>query len=401
MSFFTFQNTTVMKNKISLLTALFGLFLFTAGCLKNEPLPQPEALPVLPEQVYEYELKDLPEHMAGDFLFGNSNDVINTDPNFIPEFSGEFRTHNPAITNDGATLGRVIFYDKRLSINNAVACASCHLQERAFSDPVAGSEGFKGKITPRNSMAIVNVALNRNLFWDSRVHSAKELALKPVQNHIEMGMESMEILEKKLASLDYYPPLFQKAFGSGEVTADRISDALAMFLCSMVSVNSKFDEGIAQSFQNYNALEKMGKDLFFSNQTKCVQCHSGNNFAAPDSPGGEYGSREVAGTANTGLDLSPEDEGLGDGKFRIPSLRNIALTAPYMHDGRFETLEEVIEFYNSGIKGHPGLDPKLVAEDGEPMRMHLTDLEKKALLAFLNTLTDQSLMTDVRFSNPF
>ncbi len=379
-----------------------------ASCLK-EPTTGDEAKLVLPEQPFNYAQADIPVHMQLEFNNMNSTVFNNIEGVVIDPGFGSFAEIplNPQVTDHGATLGRVLFYDTKLSLNNSVACASCHKQEFAFADPTAGSKGFESKVTPRNSMAIVNVALNRNLFWDSRVQSAKELTLKPVQNHIEMGMEDLSVLVNKLAKSDYYPLLFNKAYGSTQITEERISDALAQFLCSMVSVDSRFDalqEGDATAL---NDLEKMGMNVFFSPSTKCSSCHSGNNFMADDRPGGTYGDPDFGfgggpkGTANNGLDLNTTDNGLRNGQFRIPSLRNIGLTGPYMHDGRFKTLEEVVEFYNSGIKLHPNLDKKLIGEDGEPIRLNLTNLEKKALVAFLESLTDRSLIVDEKFSNPF
>jgi cytochrome c peroxidase len=326
--------------------------------------------------------------------------------NYITEFEqitnriGTTNGQNPRITNDGATLGRVLFYDASLSLNNAISCASCHHQNKGFSDGQAFSVGFEGKITPRNSMAIINAVTNNNLFWDSRSNSAFDLALKPVQNHIEMGMEDMSMLKSKLASLEYYPALFDKAYGSPEITEKNIADALAQFLCSIGSTNSKFDKGIRDGFLEFTPKEKLGKELFFSAKTNCSACHNGSNFSAPDFPGSSYGTPEVKGTANIGLDIVYKDQGKGNGKFRIPSLRNIALTGPYMHDGRFATLSDVVNHYNSGIANHPDLDENLKS-GGKAARMNLNNFEKDALIAFLETLTDYDMTQNSKFSNPF
>lgn len=384
-----------MKNSknLFLLSLMLGFLYFSCQDLSlNNPV---EEVLNLPAEPFDYENLSIPDHMKGDF----SRDHFNNSPFVVDEFI--FSPQNPKITNQGATLGRVLFYDKNLSINNSVSCASCHRQELAFSDFSKGSVGFGGKVTPRNSMAIINVAVNNNLFWDSRVSSVKELILNPVQNHIEMGMESISNLEKKLAQKDYYKELFMQAYGVPNVTANRISDAMTQFLLSMTSTNSKFDQGVSNGFSNFTPLEKLGRDIFNSDIAKCSQCHASNNFSGPDSPGGEYGGPTIKGTANIGLDLSYQDNGLGKGKFRIPSLRNIALTGPYMHDGRFATLEEVIEHYNSGIKAHHALDKKLKNETGNPQKLNLTQIEKQALVAFLKTLTDESLTKDPKFSNPF
>lgn len=391
-----------MKN-LTLSAIVIGLFLvFITGCLKEEDFRQDAVQLNLPEQPYDYENIQFPDQLLNTFIniapgvFNIGSVIDPADPTSFFPANG-----NPAVTNDGATLGRVLFYDTKLSLNNSVSCASCHKQELAFSDPNPGSKGFQGKVTPRNSMAINNVALNNNLFWDSRVHSALELTLKPVQNHVEMGMEDLGVLEKKLAATDYYPTLFANAYGSPSITSDKIANAMAQFLCSIVSGDSKFDRAMDNGLEGLTDLEKLGMELFNSDRTQCSGCHSGANFAAADFPGGEYGGTDIKGTANTGLDLSPTDEGFGNGQFRIPSLRNIALTAPYMHDGRFATLEEVIDFYDRGIQAHPDLDKKLKGPDGEPRRLNLTSLEKKALVAFLETLTDDSMPKDIRYSDPF
>lgn len=395
----------------SLLLALFG----AVACLDLDNRPQGDVFlltPDLPAETYNYAAPDLPEHFVSALQsfptnntfsnvdLGNGIPVIDPISGFIsdPRF-GSFA--NPVVTNDGATLGRVLFYDPQLSVNNSISCSSCHFQEAGFADPRRFSKGFGGKVTPRNSMAIVNPGLNNHLFWDSRANGVSDLVLQPVQNHIEMGMEKLDMLEQKIARVEYYPELFQKAFGDSQITRDRIASALSQFLCSMVTTKTRFDQGVAVNFDNYTTLEKMGKDLFFSERTQCSGCHSGVNFAAPDFPGGEYGAPEVKGSANIGLDLSYKDNGLGNGKFRIPSLRNIELTSPYMHDGRFATLEEVVNHYNSGIQAHNHLDAKLKGNDGLPRRMNLSSMEKQALIAFLKTLTDRTITQDPKFSSPF
>jgi cytochrome c peroxidase len=413
--------------KITLLSAILLVLLAgLSSCFEKVEFAGELSTPVLPEKVLDYDGigASLPDHLKVEFVRAQGN-VFGLSVNrpdgsvFIPRdrfgpntigpngnvinSASPGRLINPLITDDGATLGRVLFYDTRLSINNSISCASCHHQSAAFADPVQFSKGFGGKITPRNSMAIVNSALNSNLFWDSRAKSVSHLALQPVQNHIEMGMESMEVLEKKLAATSFYPGLFAKAYKTQDIKAEKIAEALAQFVCSIASKDSKFDQGMSTKFANFNALEKMGMEIFNGEKAKCGSCHSGANFAAADDPmmGGEYSAPEVAGTAVIGLELQAKDKGKDNGSFRIPSLRNIALTGPYMHDGRFKTLDEVIEHYNSGIQNHPQLDKKLRSGNGGPLRMNLNALEKKALVAFLHTLSDEKMTVDERFSNPF
>ncbi len=364
---------------------IFVVMIFVSGC-HNDP-SSPELLsPTLPETAYDYSNIVIP-HPLG------SNSME----------SGQFKkaiADNPDVTDWGATLGRVLFYDTRLSINNAVSCASCHKQAFAFADPVAHSSGFEGRTTPRNSMAIINPIITDNLFWDSRADNTVDLTLQPVQNHIEMGMEDMDMLTGKLSKEDFYRDLFKKAFNNTIITPELISNALAQFLCSMTSFNSKYDHALkpGNNFAKFNELEKAGKELFFSDRLKCASCHNGINFAA-QTIAGPYQSTE--GTANIGLDLVSSDQGRRDGKFRIPSLRNIALTAPYMHDGRFATLDEVLDHYSHGIKPNKHLDPKFKDSNGNPIRLNLTDIEKSAIIAFLNTLTDKKFIKDKKYSNPF
>jgi cytochrome c peroxidase len=317
-----------------------------------------------------------------------------------------------AYSNAGAQLGRVLFYDKRMSLNNTVACGSCHHQELAFSDMASLSAGFGGRKTHRNSIAITNPVVFSNLFWDSRANSPMDLSLRPVFDHIEMGMESDEMLETKLAATDFYPALFQAAFGSTEVTRKKVSLAITQFLSSMITKNSRFDVAVAREltsrgmnnggFNNFNTLEQMGKDLFFSDRARCSRCHTGENLSAPEDPGSGYSGPTIAGTANIGLDRTYADNGKNNGKFRIPSLRNVEITGPYMHDGRFANLDQVIDHYNRGIQPHPHLDKNLMVTGGSaPVRLNLTQEEKDALVAFLRTLTDVSFITDKKFSDPF
>jgi cytochrome c peroxidase len=400
-----------MKKNLLVIASLAFAAIGLHNCTPdNQTTPSYEAKLVLPTQAYDYQAgvaaftKDMPlissravsANMNNLFFLGNTTQIL---PSGLSFKSGE-------INNDMATLGRVLFYDKKMSINNTIACGSCHLQSKAFSDISEGSSGFKGSTTPRNSMSIANPMLTRNLFWDSRSKSLQDMVLKPVQNHIEMGMEDLSFLATKLQSTSYYPALFKKAFNTEGVTSEKINVALMQFLASMVTHNSKFDQGAKAKFANYNTLELAGKDLFMSERLSCTKCHTGVNFSLGDenSSGADnpYGSSSGSeGTANIGLDRVYKDNGRGEGKFKIPSLRNIELTAPYMHDGRFASLEQVVEHYNSGVQGHPSLDANMKDANGAPRRLGLSSLEKTALIAFLKTLTDKTYTTDVKYSDPF
>lgn len=353
-----------------------------------------EQTPNLPAEHLNYANINLPGYLNTPPVNGQDN-----EPN------------NNAVTDAGATLGRVLFYDKNMSANNATACASCHLQAHGFSDPNTFSTGHKGGLTPRNSMGLINARYytNASFFWDERAISLEAQTLMPIQDEIEMGMKLDELVEK-LSMIDYYKPLFNAAFGDEEITADRVSKALSQFVRSMVSVNSKYDRGRSTLgngpqapdvvFANFSAEENRGKEIFFDpNLGGCAACHGTETFVAP-------------GLRNNGLELNYSDQGAGgvsglgrdNALFKSPSLKSIALTAPYMHDGRFKTLEEVVEHYNSGVQPHPNLSPPLRLPGPGPIqvrRLNLTASDKAALVAFLKTLTDDRLLTDERFADPF
>lgn len=389
--------------KVWIITAFASFVLIS--CFKGENTLN--LLPKLPSTVYDYNNVE---------RFGNKATI-----------QGMIRdTTSKMYSNHSATLGRVLFYDVNLSINNKVSCGTCHIQSLAFADGIAKNKGFKGEEIERNSMGLINPILNNNMFWDSRTKSPLDLALQPVFNHQEMGMENQAMLVNKLEKISYYPELFKNAFGSEEITESKISIAMSHFINSVFSQNSKFDEGKKNEFKNFTGLELFGKTLFESERLMCSQCHSGENFSAPDFPGGPYGSgggmgrggmdfamptnnllfstfedpNSPRGTANIGLDLNYKDNGRQQGKFKIPSLRNIELTGPYMHDGRFKTLEEVIDHYSHGIKNHPNLDSKFVRQ-GKAIQLNISENEKYALIAFMKTLTDNNLIRNPKFSDPF
>lgn len=327
-----------------------------------------------------------------------------------PNITGQINTTAGNPTTDwGATLGRVLFYDKTLSINNSVACASCHKQEIGFTDNAVVSIGFNNGSTGRHSMSLINAVYypNRRFFWDERAATLEDQVLTPVQDAVEMGMR-LDTLINRLNRTAHYPYLFGKAFADKAITADRIAKALAQFVRSMISYQSKFDIGRAQilppnnpvqtPYPNFTVSENRGKALFFGPQTACATCHGTDVFTAPKAE-------------NNGLEAVIVDKGVGGitsnpvdiGKFKVPSLKNIELTAPYMHDGRFATLEQVIEHYNSGIQLNNNLPSQLRAAPPsmQARQLNLTQQDKDDLLAFLKTLTDRKITTDTRFSNPF
>ncbi|NEN24937.1 c-type cytochrome [Cryomorpha ignava] len=308
-------------------------------------------------------------------------------------------------------LGRVLFYEKALSINNAVSCGSCHKQVNAFADNTAFSTGFESGKTTRNTPPIQNLNSGffegdefsgQALFWDGRTRNLNELVIAPTQNHIEMGMRSADDLVSRLRGKPYYATLFQNRFGSEEITIEKVSIALTSFIRQFESINSKFDMSFFfNSLDDLSVLESQGFQLF-TGKYNCMSCHDVLSNSGYSEPTGEE-------FVNIGLNVDYADKGRAavtgneadNGKFRIPNLRNIALTAPYMHDGRFSTLEEVIGHYSEDLQPNINLDSRLRESTGEPLKMNISESETVALVAFLNTLTDQNLPHDKRLSDPF
>lgn len=326
---------------------------------------------------------------------------------------------NP-ITDPGATLGRVLFYDPALSFNESVSCASCHQQEHAFADPVELSEGFDGGLTGRNSMSIVNARFyaTGRFFWDERAETLEVQVLQPIQNEVEMGM-TLDELVARLQERPYYPFLFEQAFGDPGIDSERISRALAQFVRSLTSYRSPYDEGLAAvggdpllPFPTFTEQENLGKEVFFG-RGNCAPCHLGQEGdpLPPGTPPPNAAIFMLVAPANNGLEASliGEDNGVGDqlgdpalnGFFKSPSLRNADFTAPYMHDGRFETLAHVVQHYDTGVQPHANLDDRLKDADGQPQRLDLSTVDKQALLVFLSTLADTAMLEDPRFADPF
>lgn len=364
--------------------------------------------------IYDYNCLNLPSNLLnyGNIIF--PRDVVNH-----PEIDNMDSTN--VTTDDGATLGRVLFYDVDLSQNHTVSCASCHQQQFAFTDSARFSVGFDGSVGDRNSMSLMHIRFHliNQFFWDGRAHSVEEQVLMPFQNPIEMGMTLPQVVSRVQAK-PFYAPLFQSAFGTSDITSDRISKALAQFVRSINTFDSKFRKGIeltsgnpsTTTFVNFTPEENLGKDLFMDiYRGNCQACHT-KNLMVPE------------GAQNIGLDLEYTDNGFGamtgnpnsnqNGKFKVPSLINVALTAPYMHDGRFKTLEEVVDFYSDSVHAHVNLSGFLreilpgntnpnnnPCMSCPPRRPHFTTAEKQALVAFLHTFTDSTAITDERWSNPF
>ena len=366
-------------------------------------------VPMLPAPTLDYSRIRRPEHVDASHLAGADN---------TPEI-------NP-LTKHGATLGRVLFYDRQLSRNLTTACASCHLQRAAFTDPRQFSRGFQGKLTRRNSMSLINLrftnlnGLRPGFFWDERAATLEDQVLMPIQDPIEMGMK-LQALIPRLEKLPYYPDLFEAAFGSKSITSSRVARALAQFLRSMVSLASRYDLAAASKDDDIvlTRLEQQGETLFVEGvggiaEFACAMCHVPPTFNMPKA---QNIGLDLPASSNSKKTRSKKDRGLGelgrpsndaftksnDGKFKAPSLRNVALTAPYMHDGRFKTLEQVIAHYSGKVRPHPNLG--LAFEDNSSDKresgFQFTRTQQQALVAFLKTLTDTSFVADAKFSDPF
>jgi cytochrome c peroxidase len=305
-----------------------------------------------------------------------------------------------------ATLGRVLFYDLRLSTNDRASCASCHQQAFGFTDSMRFSNGISGAATTDfHAMRLGNLRYWQpgSTFWDRRAASVEAQASLPLHSLVEMGWGGpaggIDDLIRKMTATTYYPDLFAWAFDSSTITEARIQQALAQFVRAMVSSSSRWDTGYAQVFSpdapnraldvdlpNFTPEENRGRQLFMTGVRQggggCSACHLPPTFAL------------AADSRSNGLDAGETRT------FKAPSLRSVGLTGPYMHDGRFATLAEVVEFYDHGIQESPALDPRLRQGSG-PQRLNLSAEDQAALVAFLMTLSDHALTADARFSNPF
>ena len=293
---------------------------------------------------------------------------------------------NPLIA-ERIELGRRLFHDPQLSIDDTIACASCHQEDHAFSDPARISAGVNGQFSRRHSMPLFNLAWKDSFFWDGRAHSLREQVLIPIEDPREMG-ESMDNVIDKLSADADYPTLFSNAFGSASITPLTIGLALENFLLSLTSYNSKFDQAMSGKAQ-LSPSEQRGFELFMTEfeprsrqyGADCFHCHGGALFT--DNRFHDNGLAQIA--ADRGLTEVTRNP-LDANKFSTPSLRNIALTAPYMHDGRFQTLEEVVEHYSSAITSRATLDPNLAKHPTAGLQLSAQD--KTALVDFLKTLSD-------------
>lgn len=311
-------------------------------------------------------------------------------------------------TTGGVELGKMLFFDERLSADNTVSCASCHQPERAFSDTARFSKGVNGAIGKRHAMTLQNLIFEKNLFWDGRVQSLWQQALVPIEDPLEMA-HSLSSMVARLQSLPEYPPLFKNAFSTSTITADLVGRAIAQYEATLLSGNSKYDRYI-MGIDTFSAAEKRGETLFFTHPIvnrninlrggNCGDCHlqgtlggsqvgfdgfRNNGIQTHFGPGSDLGLELVTGI--------PADRG----KFKVPSLRNVAVTPPYMHNGSLKTLEEVLDHYNHpDLFSRPFVDGLITEASNEDQliatHLALTPQEKADIIAFLKTLTDDEFL---------
>lgn len=345
--------------------------------------------------------------------FIDLTNLVNYSAQTVPAYIQKNNTPlNNNITDAGATLGRVLFYDKNLSANNTIACASCHQQQFAFSDTARRSIGLNGGLTGRHSMrlAYARFSTETKFFWDERASTLEGQTTRPIQDAVEMGFSGtngqlgIDSLIRKMRSIDYYPVLFKAAFGDTAITEQRMQFALGQFVRSMYTFDSKFDAGLAQApninapFSNFTQQENTGKTLFINpppaGGAGCQGCHRAPEF---DIDPATLNNGVIADAANpTILDLN---------NTKAPSLRDLfnpqgVLNGLLMHNGNFATIDAVLAHYNQ-VPQNPGntnLDPRLQGPGGN---LQLNQQQLNAIAAFLRTLSSQTLYTDARWSNPF
>lgn len=364
-------HTVTLRRVAQTVTA--GLFLLTAACK--------------------------PDKDVVDEAFSPSTPLTLTKDSNMPSIPA-MPTDNP-LTVEGVELGRMLFYEKQLSSDGSISCGSCHQQSKAFTDGLAHAVGVNGQRHARSSMSLVNLVWQQDFTWDGAKNTLEEQARVPLENPVEMH-QSVAASAAKLQQISKYPRMFGAAFGSSKITEENILKALAQFERTLISSNSKYDR-VARRQAIFTADEAAGQRLIQHatgtvRGAECIHCHGDQLFVSPHHT-----------FFNNGLDVPPyADAGRGSitglttdmGKFRAPTLRNIELTAPYMHDGRFQTLEEVIDHYSDHVQMSTG-DPFLTESPNNLTgRILLTATEKRQILVFLKTLTDTTFTKDPRFSNP-
>ena len=307
-----------------------------------------------------------------------------TNPRLSLAIPTNFPPPNPLIetaypTQYGVVLGDKLFHDVRLSRDNSISCATCHIRGQAYGDRNPRAVGVAGRIGLRNTPPIQNMAFLTQYMWDGAVVDLKEQPVTPIVTHEEMDSSLLEVI-KKLKDDAYYKEAFAKAYGDSHITSERVLGSIAQFMYTLISANSKYDHVTRDHTATFTPLEQQGYALF---EAKCTSCHKGTlftdesfrNIGFPEHPDTveEAGRGRVTGSE---VDLY---------RFRVPSLRNVAYTAPYGSFGQFATLKEVLDYFDRGVRDYPNLDPILKDNGG---RIPLTEQEKEALIAFMKTLSD-------------
>ena len=393
-----------MKNYVAL--CLIGILMLTS-CSNNS----------------DNDYEDVSSYPFIEAEFGSSINLENLD-NYanqtVPSYITKNNPQGSLITDAGATLGRVLFYDKKLSSNNTISCSSCHIQSKAFSDGAIASQGVNGT-TGRHSMRLINVrfANERKFFWDERALNLETQTTMPIKDHGEMGFSgqngdlSFADLIVKLSAVGYYRELFKFVYGSEEITEVKIQNALSQFIKSIQSFDSKYDAGRAlspneaQPFTNFTAEENQGKNLFLTPPTfdtngfrtggglGCNGCHNAPEFDIdPNSL-----SNGIGGSINGGSDFT---------NTRAPSLRDVAnrlgdANGPMMHTGVIASLQAAIGHYgdlSAAAANNPNLDPRL-KPNGRGQQLNLRSNEVNAVIAFLKTLSGNDVYTNTKWSSPF
>lgn len=319
--------------------------------------------------------------------------------NFFPKMP---TSENNPVTIEGVNLGRYLFYDPILSSDSSLSCSSCHQQKFAFSNsPERFSRGRESVLAKRNTMALFNLAWYPSFFWDGRATTIEDLVFHPVRDSLEMNLSWTEAA-MKLERNDFYKKQFSAIFQNQKIDSLHVAKVIGQFLRSLLSYQSKYD--LVMNGKAYFSKEEYNGFVLANDQVKgnCISCHM--------TDGNALGTNLFF--SNNGLDSLSEkdkftDNGRGtvtknsfdNGKFMVPSLRNLAFTAPYMHDGRFATLDDVLEFYSTGIKKSATIDSKI--RDVHQGGMHLSTTEKQNIKAFLLTLSDTNFVENKAYSNPF
>jgi cytochrome c peroxidase len=310
-----------------------------------------------------------------------------TFPSYFPEMT--FDTSGNPVTKNGVELGRKLFYEGRLSRNNTISCGFCHIQENAFTHHGhTVSHGIDDRIGIRNAPPVQNMAFLKRYMWDGVIHNLNEQPIIPITNEDEMDSSMQEVISK-LSSDSKYKKLFKAAYGDETITGERVLKALSQFMVTMISSDSRYDR-VKQGKESFSSEEAQGMSLF---QQKCASCHSGELFTDESFRNtGMYYNTQFKDAGRYRVTLDQNDWM----KFRVPSLRNVEYTAPYMHDGRFYTLDAVLNFYSDNVEDNVNLDPQL-KQNGH-LGIVMTTQEKQLIIAFLKTLSDKNFISNPKFA---